>query len=132
MICRSISSNYTGENGRLLTASPSAAKTLTKPKRPLSAYNLFYRFKRAKILEAHNAGDDSAETINRLISAVPGLEEHANVAALTLDEVRELSRTEIRAALVDNLSPKDTTKRTHRKSHGEFSFWFAATPYSLL
>lgn len=99
--------------------SSTSAKVADKPKRPLSAYNLYFRFKRAKILEAHKAGDDSNEAINRLISAVPGLEEHPlimNNSTMSREIINELSRSSIRSALLDSLSPKDTRNRVHRKS----------------
>ncbi|KAL7531796.1 hypothetical protein ACHAXR_004239 [Thalassiosira sp. AJA248-18] len=96
--------------------------TTNRPKRPLSAYNLFYRFKRSKILTAHENGDDSKETVNRLITAVPGLEDHPSLANTVEDSVNELRRNEIRSALLQNLAPKDTSKRSHRKSHGAVSF----------
>jgi len=94
-----------------------------RPKRPLSAYNLFYRFKRAKILKAHNDGDESKETIVRLINAIPGLEDYPSVACtLSSEHVRELCRAEIRSALEQNLAPNETRERVHRKSHGCMTF----------
>mmetsp|Transcript_26682 Transcript_26682/g.57378 ORF Transcript_26682/g.57378 Transcript_26682/m.57378 type:complete len:343 (-) Transcript_26682:138-1166(-) len=95
-----------------------------KPKRPLSAYNLFYRFKRSKILAAHENGDDSKETSNRLIMAMPGLEDFPSmdIAIYSNEDVQDLRRTKIRLALLDNLTPKDYSKRNHRKSHGAMSF----------
>ena len=94
-----------------------------RPKRPLSAYNLFYRFKREKILEAHKSGDDSKEAINHLIMAVPGLEQAPSVIeSMSPESLRELRRTEILTALQENISPKDNRNRSHRKSHGTLSF----------
>ena len=96
---------------------------MEQPKRALTTYNLFYRFKRSKILEAHKNGDVSNETINRLIMAVPGLEEYPSIATtMSLENVKWLRRTGIRSALQENLSPKDTSNRSHRKSHGCISF----------
>ena len=98
----------------------STSVSVDKPKRPLSAYNLFFRFKRAKILEAQKAGDDSIETINRLITSTPGLEDHPSIVVdppiVTREAIHEISRNAIRSALVDNLCPKDTRNRVHRKS----------------
>lgn len=96
--------------------------TNTKPKRPLSAYNLFYRFKRCKLLEAHENGDESKQTVNRLISALPGLEDYPSTRFAPIDHMKELRRNEIRFALLDNLGPNDSSKRAHRKSHGAMSF----------
>ena len=95
-----------------------------KPKRPLSAFNLFYRFKRDKILKAQENGDDSLETINQLIEAVPGLEEYPSHTANNMPDklLKDLRRAAIRTALLNKLSPRDDSKRIHRKSHGAMSF----------
>ena len=47
-----------------------------KPKRPLSTFNLFYKYKRAKILEARRKcdGNEYKEIIQQLVNAMPGLE----------------------------------------------------------
>jgi len=96
---------------------------MKRPKRPLSSYNLFYRFKRDKILEARKNGDESLETINRLIAAVPGLEDHPSlINNISPEQVNDFRRKEIRAAMQENLSPKDNRNRSHRKSHGALSF----------
>ena len=101
----------------------SSGNKMEQPKRPLSAYNLIYRFKRSKILEAHENGDGSKEAINRLIMAVPGLEEYPSiVTTMSPKHVKWLRQTGIRSALRDKLSPKDVSNRTHRKSHGCISF----------
>ena len=101
--------------------------TPTKPKRPLSAYNLYYRQKRAKILEANKAGDNSRETILRIMQTTPGLEDYHNhhaiaLTTLTSSDCAALSRANIRAALLDNLTPIDTTKRSHRKTSSALNF----------
>eukprot|EP00581_Thalassiosira_minuscula_P008597 CAMPEP_0183706556 /NCGR_PEP_ID=MMETSP0737-20130205/3332_1 /TAXON_ID=385413 /ORGANISM="Thalassiosira miniscula, Strain CCMP1093" /LENGTH=44 /DNA_ID= /DNA_START= /DNA_END= /DNA_ORIENTATION= len=44
---------------------------MKRPDYPLSAYNCFHRFKRCKILGARKNGDNSAETITRLIAGMP-------------------------------------------------------------
>lgn len=49
-------------------------QTLTRPKRTLSAYNLFYRFKRQTVLKAVARGVVDKEEITRLIKAAPGTE----------------------------------------------------------
>ena len=101
--------------------------TPPKPKRPLSAYNLYYRQKRAKILEANTAGDNSRETILRIMQTTPGLEDYHNhaIALTTLytsSALAELSRANIRAALLDNLTPNENSKRSHRKTSSALNF----------
>ena len=101
------------------------ATTVKKPKRPLSAYNLFYRFKREKIVAAAKAGNDSPNDIINLVMSVPGLEDYlpeSLAATMTSSQIDELSRSEIRSELLTNLSPNETRKRTHRKSQGAMSF----------
>ena len=102
-------------------SSASTTSTAAKPKRPLSAYNLFYRYKRVKILESKENGDDSKETLHRLISATPGLEGYPTTLMLPENE-KELRRNVIRSALLNKLTPQDNTKRPHRKSFGAISF----------
>ena len=106
--------------------------TPSRPQRALSAYNLFYRYKRIKILEAQINGDvkESKETIQRLIATVPGLEQDSihsldlvAVEELPQERMNEICRTEIRNTLKDNMAPNDDSKRLHRKSqNGCLSF----------
>ena len=104
---------------------------VVRPKRPLSAYNLFYRFKRAQLLAAAKGGrDNSPDAVRRLVAALPGLEDIPSVdlASLTSEElgkVNEVRGNAIRGALKDMLTPKDTSKRSHRKGEaiaGALSF----------
>jgi len=96
---------------------------MEQPKRPLSAYNLYYRYKRSKILEAIEGGDGSPDAITRLILADPGLESYPSIGdTMSPKHVQWLRRTEIRSALLQNLSPKETRSRTHLKAHGGMSF----------
>jgi len=96
---------------------------MKRPKRPLTAYNLFFRFKREKILGAHKSGDDSAEAINRLIEATPGLEDQPDYPkTMSPKEVNERRRKDIRAAMEENIAPKCNRHRSHRKTHGALSF----------
>ena len=109
----------------LSSSNKGAAAKETKPKRALSAYNLFFRFKRDKVLAAcENAKNKpSKEVINRLILAAPGLEDDSSVSStMSEEQVKGHRRDEIRSALYLDLFPKDTRTRLHRKSHGVMSF----------
>ena len=93
-----------------------------KPKRPLSAFNLFYKYKRAKILEAQSRNDDGNESkdiIQQLVNAMPGLEGDFADALVNPDPEHFISfrKDKIRSALHD-LLPHDTSQRIHRKSLG--------------
>ena len=99
-----------------------------RPKRPLSAFNLYYRYKRTKIIEAYESSSsftsDSIDTpmckekIQALITATPGLESVTNLTDIPPERVPEIARTEIHSALKDNLSPTNARERQHRKTNG--------------
>jgi len=98
-----------------------------RPKRPLSAFNLYYRYKRTKIIEAYesSSSDDPhldtpmcKEKIQALITATPGLESVTNLADIPPERILEIARTEIHSALKDNLSPTNARERQHRKTNG--------------
>lgn len=101
------------------TAPPAADKD--KPRRPLSAYNLFFRFKRQKILEACKEGDIDRETVESIVSCTPGLENVSDDAVPDLDEdeLGKFRSDRIRAELEDKLTPKEADEvkaRSHRKT----------------
>ena len=134
------------EAGKSYTGSSSAAKKrpsedseeiqFDKPKRPLSAYNLYYRYKRTKVLNAadtfqlDNTDEDNKDDITKkmvtaVITATPGLEDYPNMAHNKPDSdlVKSICRTEIQSVLENKLNPSEITKtRAHRKSHGAFNF----------
>ncbi len=100
-------------------APPAADKD--KPRRPLSAYNLFFRFKRQKILEACKEDHIDRETVERIVNSTPGLENvsHDAVPDLDEDELEKFRSDRIRADLEDKLTPKEADEvkaRSHRKT----------------
>mmetsp|Transcript_3566 Transcript_3566/g.8002 ORF Transcript_3566/g.8002 Transcript_3566/m.8002 type:complete len:604 (+) Transcript_3566:118-1929(+) len=102
------------------------ARPNAKPKRPLSAFNLFYRFKRQKIVEVLSAKGHTATTskdaIRASVTAVPGSEsEHIPSSALKItspDVLNSHRRENIRKYLEQNMEPRDTKSRAHRKNEG--------------
>ena len=102
---------------------------MTKPKRPLSSYNLFYRFKRQHIIELGKGS--KKDDIIALVAIQPGLENtYPNIPTdatntMSVDEINELRKTNIRNDMINNLCPRETSTRRHRKSNamnGEMSF----------
>jgi len=98
-----------------------------RPKRPLSAFNLFYRFKRTKVLDAIAVERLRKDEICRLIEVPPGLEDRPaddgdgedgprqeGRDALLLDH----RRSSIRGELESNLLPREGRDRSHRASQG--------------
>ena len=107
-------------NTKAKVATPAVEKD--KPRRPLSAYNLFFRFKRQKILDACKEGDIDRETVEGIVNATPGLESvsHDAVMVLPEDELEKFRSDNIRAELGDKLTPKESGEikaRSHRKTH---------------
>ena len=127
------------------TPAPVIPRYMTKPKRPLSAFNLFYRFKRQIVLNAISSSLGDKDDIVRLVTCSPGLE-HAtpdDIAAKmaeaapkpdseegerrqTLTPLQALRNSGIRADLKNNLLPRDTRDRAHRTNssamNGAMSF----------
>lgn len=77
----------------------SSEKPPAKPRRPLSAYNIFFKFERARLLALAERGES--------------LESHPPTV-VPVSDIRELLR--------DNPYHVDHKKRRHRRSHGMVSF----------
>ena len=103
-----------------------------KPKRPLSAFNLFYRYKRQKVIALTDANNNK-ETITNLVNASPGMEDYVCGTTTTtlpkgmsLEEVNKLRRLNIRKEMLNNLKPRDSRTRSHRTDknamNGSISF----------
>jgi hypothetical protein len=106
---------------------PAAA---VKPRRPLSCFNLFYRYKRTLVLDAHHSGTASDDVaIERIIREVPGTEESPTTHLASLSEaernVLRRAKTKIRSVLEHNLLPNISTHlRSHRKASDGLSMTF--------
>lgn len=89
-----------------------------KVKRPLSAYNFFFRCKNDKLKEYSNmiTNKDDAK---RLISCPVGMEDtimtNTTIEDKSPDEVRNLRRDSIKKTIGNNLKAIDRKKRKHRK-----------------
>lgn len=77
-------------------------------------------------MKVQATGNEDIEIIRQIIMAPPGLEDYYSIGTDILssseDAVRDIRRNTIRSSLVNNLSPKDTSKRSHRKSLNAMSF----------
>ena len=106
------------------TNTPTITTVNTRPKRPLSAFNLFYRFKRQQVLHALASNDNNLgmEEISRLIEAPPGLEHHDPSSSTPthddLEALNALRRSIIINELKPNMNARDAKARSHRKDHG--------------
>ena len=103
-----------------------------KAKRRLSAFNLFYRFKRQKVIALQQSNQDAnKDDITNLVQAAPGLEDYARGGAtlpqdVSPEEVYNLRRANIHKEMEHNLAPRDTRTRSHRTDqngiNGSMSF----------
>ena len=91
-------------------------KKMEKPKRPLSAYNLFYRYKRILLLNQVSSSND----VTKLIMTTPGLEGISSPLSSS-EYLKELRRNAIRETLVDNLNP-NTSPRIHKAGNSKLNF----------
>ena len=99
----------------ILESKASAVDALPKPKRPLSSFNMFYRFKRQKVIELGKASKDD---ITALVEAAPGLENCYPPAPqdASPQDINQLRKQNIRKDMENNLEPRDTKSRRHRKN----------------
>ena len=127
-------SNYQFDNDNdfSLQLQQQSLSPLPKPKRPLSGYNLYYRYKRIKILEAtshfnddettSNNDDSKSIVIKNIIMCLPGLESipRHDTMYLSKESIDELRASKIRLVMTgDKLLPNENTRsRLHRKLHG--------------
>lgn len=100
-------------------------------KRPLTSFNLFYRYKRIKLLEACGSGNVNADDTGSrafykmILEAAPGLEDcsASDICSLNKKEVEDLRRKNVMELMEDNLLPNEgRVKRAHRKTHGCMNF----------
>eukprot|EP00956_Cyclotella_meneghiniana_P035080 scaffold111178_cov50-Cyclotella_meneghiniana.AAC.1 len=94
-----------------------------KAKRPLTPYNLFFRFHRIKIIQASSSGINDRASILKLMNAKPGLEDTSAVELERMNpsEMHAISRGIVRQEMQDKLLPFDG-KRSHRKIPGTMGF----------
>ena len=97
----------------ILESKASTVDALPKPKRPLSSFNMFYRFKRQKVIELGKASKDD---ITALVKASPGLENCYPPAPqdASPQDINKLRKQNIRKDMENNLEPRDTKSRRHR------------------
>ncbi len=93
---------------------------MERPKRPLTSFNLFYRYKRAIVLEM--AGNEpSKEDVLKILSSIAGLEEGTPLETIdqqppSSDDINTLRRRRIREALKGKILPMNNKRRRHRKA----------------
>ncbi len=114
------------------TRTPLNNMSMERPKRPLSSFNLFYRYKRALILE--RAGEDpSKEQVLKILCSLAGLEDGPPLLLATTtyqqppstDEINSLRRTRIREALRGKILPMNNKRRRHRKAANSVGISFS-------
>ena len=104
-------------------ASPAAGPPKTKPKRPLSGYNLFYRYKRNLVVEVTSRPNHDNEAIIRSVLATPpgleGVPPASPLLCLPVARLNEFRVAAIRNAMQGKLFANENAQtRVHCKVHG--------------
>lgn len=100
---------------------------MEKPKRPLSAYNLYCRYKHIVACEVIRAGGaPSLVDVCTLLRCDVGMEVEVEGSDQTQTYINKaeqdsLRRQKVRSVLENNLLPS-SKRRRHRKSHGFFQY----------
>lgn len=109
---------------------------MEKPKRPLSSFNLFYRYKRAVILEMTSGITTTKEDVLKILSATVGLEGDDDAVlqqssqqqpppAGPTNEINIRRRNKVRDALNGKILPQNNGRRRHRKSANSLGISFS-------
>lgn len=98
-------------------------KSTVKSKRPLSAYNLFYRYKRIKIIQELGTQHGDDEAVKIILAKPAGLEDYADVKLGCFSPsytIKIIRRENIREALKQGLMPRGKKLRSRGKGRGIF------------
>eukprot|EP00581_Thalassiosira_minuscula_P008056 CAMPEP_0183703020 /NCGR_PEP_ID=MMETSP0737-20130205/922_1 /TAXON_ID=385413 /ORGANISM="Thalassiosira miniscula, Strain CCMP1093" /LENGTH=400 /DNA_ID=CAMNT_0025929717 /DNA_START=126 /DNA_END=1328 /DNA_ORIENTATION=+ len=101
--------------------SPKNGKAINAPRRPLSAYNIFFSEMREVILDASGAGTGLEDECNKNSSGVEELGPVVSHANIERDSFPKDMQAFTQNLMKKRLNKKPI-KRVHRKSHGKVSF----------